>query len=385
MTVPDPPVRDVKPGKSAGGDSGEVGATDPSHAAADRSAADAAEPGRRHVAARVDDVFNAVRNRLFRRRGWLPRIVPYAGYGSTRRIRVLARVLLAPPMTGPRPDADTVAANQQATRGWRRFLTTPMPGVEVDLDADGRTYRLVADRRGYVDATIDAALDPGWHDLPVRVRRGRPTRLRVLVVGEEPTLGVVSDIDDTVMITHLPRPLLAAWNTLVLRESARVAVRGMADLYRAVQRTAPEAPVIYLSTGAWNVAPTLIRFLARNGFPEGPLLLTDWGPTNTGWVRSGREHKVHTLRRLALDLPQVRWLLVGDDGQHDPQIYDEFATDRPEQVAGIAIRRLTAAQHVLSAAPGLRRAPSPHVRTVRARDGFGLAQELRAAGLLPSG
>ncbi len=187
------------------------------------------------------------------------------------------------------------------------------------------------------------------------------------------------------MITHLPRPLLAAWNTLVLRESARVAVRGMADLYRAVQRAAPEAPVIYLSTGAWNVAPTLIRFLARNGFPEGPLLLTDWGPTNTGWVRSGREHKVHTLRRLALDLPQVRWLLVGDDGQHDPQIYDEFATDRPEQVAGIAIRRLTAAQHVLSAAPGLRRAPAPHVRTVRARDGFGLVQELRAAGLLPSG
>ena len=125
------------------------------------------------------------------------------------------------------------------------------------------------------------------------------------------------------------------------------------------------------------------RFLARNGFPDGPLLLTDWGPTNTGWVRSGREHKVSALRRLAEDLPNVRWLLVGDDGQHDPQIYDEFATTHADQVEVIAIRRLTPTQQVLSATPGIRREPAPHVRTVHAPDGFGLAAELGAVGLLP--
>ena len=342
-----------------------------------------------HFAARVDDIVNALRNRLFRRRGWLPRIVPYTGYGSTRQVRVLARVLLAPPMTGPppvtgpRPVTGTTASRQRATRGWRRFLTTPIPGAEVELDTGGRTHHLVADRRGYIDAVIDAELTPGWYELPVRTRRGRPTEVRVRVVGDEPTLGIVSDIDDTVMITHLPRPLLAAWNTFVLRESARVAVRGMADLYGSLLRTNPHAPVVYLSTGAWNVAPTLSRFLARNGFPDGPLLLTDWGPTNTGWVRSGREHKVSALRRLAEDLPNVRWLLVGDDGQHDPQIYDEFATASADRVAGIAIRRLTPTQQVLSATPGIRREPAPHVRTVHAPDGFGLAAELGAVGLLP--
>jgi len=40
----------------------------------------------------------------------------------------------------------------------------------------------------------------------------------------------------------------------------------------------PNAPVFYLSTGAWNVAPALTRFLSRNLYPPGPLLLTDWGP-----------------------------------------------------------------------------------------------------------
>ncbi len=337
----------------------------------------------RHFAARVDDVFNAVRNRLFRRRGWLPRIVPYTGYGSTRRVRVLARVLLAPPPDGPPPDAETTAVRQRATRGWRRFLTTPIPATAVEVDAGGRTHHLVTDRRGYLDAPIDAELAPGWHDLPIRVRHGRPSELRVRVVGDEPTPGIVSDIDDTAMITHLPRPLLAAWNTLVLRESARVAVRGMAELYGAVLAEHPGAPVLYLSTGAWNVAPTLTRFLARNGFPDGPLLLTDWGPTNSGWVRSGRQHKENSLRRLAHDLPNVRWLLVGDDGQHDPEIYDDFAAERPDRVTAIAIRRLTATQQALTTTPTVSRAPTAAVPIVAARDGFGLAAQLRAAGLLP--
>ncbi len=343
------------------------------------------ERGGRHVAARIDDVFNAVRNRLFRRRGWRPRIVPYTGYGSTRRVRVLARILLAPPPAGPIPDAEAVDARQRATRGWRRFLTTPIPDAEVEVDVGGRTHRLVVDRRGYLDATIDADLTPGWHDLPIRVRSGRPDQMRVRVVGDGDMLGIVSDIDDTAMITHLPRPLLAAWNTLVLRESARVAVRGMAELYRAVLAADPGTPVVYLSTGAWNVAPTLTRFLARNGFPDGPLLLTDWGPTNTGWVRSGRAHKESSLRRLAADLPGVRWLLVGDEGQHDPEIYDAFASERPDRVAAIAIRRLTATQQALTTVPTPHRPPAAPVPTVRARDGYGLARELRAAGLLPPG
>src|ERR1035438_5057810 len=86
----------------------------------------------------------------------------------------------------------------------------------------------------------------------------------------------------------------------------------------------------YLSTGAWNTAPTLTRFLKRHGYPAGPMLMTDWGPTNTGWFRSGQEHKTEALHRLAREFPRIRWVLIGDDGQHDPKIYGDFARDRPD-------------------------------------------------------
>ncbi len=77
-------------------------------------------------------------------------------------------------------------------------------------------------------------------------------------------------------------------------------------------------------------------------------MLTDWGPTNTGWFRSGQEHKHACLTSLAADFPGIRWVLVGDDGQHDPEIYAAFARAHPDRVRAIALRELTATQQVLS-------------------------------------
>jgi phosphatidate phosphatase APP1 len=158
----------------------------------------------------------------------------------------------------------------------------------------------------------------------------------------------VSDIDDTVMVTALPRPMLAAWNTFVLDEHARAAVPGMGVLYERLINANPGAAVFYLSTGSWNVAPALNRFLSRNLYPSGPLLLTDWGPQKDRWFRSGQQHKRAALIRLAREFPSMRWLLVGDDGQHDPEIYAEFAGSHPQNVAAVAIRALSPTETVLA-------------------------------------
>ena len=206
------------------------------------------------------------------------------------------------------------------------------------------------------------------------------------VIGGDETFGIISDIDDTVISTSLPRPFIAAWNTFVRAESARHVVPGMATMYRELLDEHPGAPIVYVSTGAWNTSPHLNRFLKKHGYPLGPLLLTDWGPTNSGWFRSGQEHKRSCLHRLANEFPNIRWLLVGDDGQHDPKIYGDFAEDRPDRVEAIAIRELTPTEQVLShglpvsneeLAP-----PRRHRRDVpvfRAPDGYGLLRILRVA------
>ena len=332
-----------------------------------------------HRAARLEDWFHGLRQRWGRSRGLVATVVPFTGYGSTTWVRVLCRIQLGRPGAAQRTPL-------VGRRGWRSFTGIQVAHAEVTLRA-GRATRVVrADRGGVVDARVEVKLSPGWHDISITVDDEEPMVAPVFIVDPTVHFGLVSDIDDTVMVTALPRPFLAAWNTFVLNEHARRPVPGMSVLYERVIRTHPGAPVIYLSTGAWNVAPTLTRFLERNLYPQGALLLTDWGPTHERWFRSGREHKQTSLTRLAADFPEMKWLLVGDDGQHDESLYGEFVTEHPQSVAGVAIRQLSTSEAVLA---GGRSKDGPEgtdaVTWYYSPDGAGLSEQLSEAGILPAG
>jgi phosphatidate phosphatase APP1 len=260
----------------------------------------------------------------------------------------------------------------------------------VSVTVGQRQHTLTAERGGYVHVELPLVLAPGWHDAAVAVEGREPVVCRVRAVHPTGSHGVCSDIDDTILVTWVPRKLLAAWNTFFLREKARRPVPGMADLLRAL--AGEDGFMVYLSTGAWNFAPHLERFMAEHGFPPGPLLLTDWGPTADGWFRSGAAHKREMLERLRREHPSVRWTLVGDDGQRDPQIYADFATAHPDAVQAVAIRRLSAAQQILAsrastATPAERDSgpPTPGTRVdqpwVTGSDGHELLAALRAAGV----
>ncbi|MFV0457558.1 MAG: App1 family protein [Actinomycetales bacterium] len=329
-----------------------------------------------HHAARVEDLFNAALYEGFRDR-WVPTIVAYTGYGAPGWVRVMARVLLT------RPKRDSVP--HALRRGWRSFITVPVVGAQVRVQAGGKTHTLVSDRGGYIDARLECDLPAGWQRVTLRLTPGEhpgveddpasAVEARVFVIDPATRIGVVSDVDDTVMVTTLPRALLAAWNTFVLSENARRQVTGMSVLYERMRQSHPDAPFIYVSTGAWNVAPTLSRFLSRNLYPDGPLLLTDWGPTHTAWFRSGQTHKRRALRRLAEEFPDVRWLLIGDDGQHDPDIYADFARTYPGHVAAVAIRTLSPTEQLLASgnpAPMDQARFVPGTPWVSAPDGAGL-------------
>ena len=336
----------------------------------------------RHRAARLEDWIHDVRERWARRRGHVPTVVPYTGYGSSEWVRVLCRVLLSKPIAADEPSKRRRRRREQGIRGWRSFTSVPVGDVPVVIEVGGERIEVLADRGGVVDTRVPVALSPGWHQATLRTEGAEPVEAPIWIVGTDVEFGLISDVDDTVMVTALPRPLVAAWNTFVLDEHARIPTPGMAVLYERLVRAHPGAAVIYLSTGAWNVAPTLTRFLSRNLYPAGPLLLTDWGPTHDRLFRSGRAHKEENLRRLAEEFPHVRWLLIGDDGQHDEELYARFAAEHPERVAAVAIRRLSTGEAVLAGGRTKAEQHGVDVPWVSASDGATLADQLADLGIL---
>src|SRR6476661_2120767 len=195
---------------------------------------------RPHRASIVEDAWHRRVDSALRRRGWQTRIVAHTGYGSQEFVRVLGRVLLTRrPEPSERADAGASTAELRSAederRGWRAFITAPAMNVPVTISLGAKTVHTRTDRSGYIDTKVrDHGLAPGWHEARLTSVDAEDTTAAVMVVGSDETFGLISDIDDTVISTSLPRPMIAAWNTFVKSENARHVVPGMATMYRTL-------------------------------------------------------------------------------------------------------------------------------------------------------
>jgi phosphatidate phosphatase APP1 len=273
------------------------------------------------------------------------RVVPFSGTAGSAGTRVTGRVLV---------QLSSAAPPTSAAGGWQLlranvvpFVTVEVPGARVRVDVGGRSRVVQADREGYVTAVLDdLLLPPGRHPVVLTPEEPGGAAATGTVHAPDPSadLAVVSDIDDTVVDSGVAHGPVAVVQTVLLSDAtARVPLAGAPELYRALAQRpggGPERPVFYVSTSPWNLAELLEDFLHRHGFPSGPLSLTDWGPGRSGLLRIGAHaHKLSALRRIAEDLPAPRLVLLGDSGQADAEIYATFATEHPDRVAAVYIRR----------------------------------------------
>jgi phosphatidate phosphatase APP1 len=170
-----------------------------------------------------------------------------------------------------------------------------------------------------------------------RARDGRRFAATVALL-DGPGLAVISDIDDTIKVTEvLDRKRMLA--RTFLREFE--AVDGMAELYAGW--AAAGLPVFYVSGSPWQLYVPLRDWIARAGFPAGEIALREFR------VKDGRRwnllepadaHKLAAIRDLLRRFPDRRFVLVGDAGERDPEIYGIIARESPRRIERILIRRL---------------------------------------------
>lgn len=290
-------------------------------------------------------------------------VVAYRGYVanqlSTKKAFVRVRVMEEPilPATDALPNAALLRANV------RRFVAMGFPGVHVRLAIGEFVADAITDRHGFATAQLPVVdLEPGWAEYECQTMPVDPTEEPIRAVGQvsvpdpRARIGVVSDVDDTVLRTGMSEGFVAIRNTLLRAADTRRAVPGMAELYRALQSPRDDdvaGPAFYyVSTGPWNLYDVLTDFLRIRGFPDGPLFLTDWAPQERFVVRSGPEHKRVTVQRIFEAYPDTRFVLVGDSGQKDPETYVDIAREWPDQVEAIVIRDV--GEHLAQRADQLR-------------------------------
>ena len=289
-----------------------------------------------------------MRRRLIRLRG--PHIVlPYLGFGTADTLTVCGRVL----------EDEGFRPAQAADRAWRnlvsmykRFESDEVPGARVRARHGGAVAEATADREGYFSVHLRAPSGDGpWREVQLELlapRAGATATARVLVPPASARIGVISDIDDTVVQSHVTQKLRMVVALALSNARTRKPFEGVAAFYRALHEGAGGEgnPIFYVSKSPWNLYEPLVDFLQAQGIPLGPLLLRDFG---MHLLRGRGDHKARSIARVMETYPGLPFVLIGDSGEHDPEIYRDILHRYPGRVRAIYIRSVNRAPARLAA------------------------------------
>ena len=277
-------------------------------------------------------------------------VVVYRGFVADGVAKVRVRVVESPELPGDSriPYWDVAQANL------RRHAALAIVGVAVELRIGAHTATEVTDDHGFANFSLPVPKSRvGWHDAhamttPIEDGEVATGTGRVIKPSLQAPFLVISDIDDTILVTGLTEGVAMVTRTVLREADKRRAIAGMSSLYRGLARGVPnrtgnrkpEPTFFYVSTGSWSFYPLLQQFMQLRAFPQGPMFLTDWGPTERYVRRSGAEHKRTAIRRLFEAYPKMPFVLIGDSGQRDALTYAEMAREFPGRVRLIIIRQV---------------------------------------------
>lgn len=281
-------------------------------------------------------------------------IQPYAGYGNGKEIYLAGRVLADRNIQASTPD-DRFWMNFGKMR--RRFFSIVFPGVHLEAEFEGKTIQVTSDEEGYFEVrmTLDSgSLPEGWHPIRLRLLHdllGRETE--VVALGEiyfpaaDADFGIISDIDDTILTTGAMRLWEMLKVTFGQNAHTRVPFAGVSEFYDALRRGSDRIlsnPIFYVSSSPWNIYDFLMEFLEIHRIPKGPLMLRDLGLSRDQWIAGPhRDHKLKQIEHILEVFAELRFVLIGDSGQEDPNIYHEIIQKFPGRILAVYIRDVSGA------------------------------------------
>jgi len=343
---------------------------------------------------KVSAAFEDKLKRLREQHAHLPyHIDAYRGMVDGRgRCQLSGRVLGRPQGSAPDPGDDWW---DNLRNSYRRFDAESMPGVKVDVTFRGVTASATTDAEGYFEAELklptskieDTAL---WEMAEVHRSEGGPSFLQsVMCVPKTAKVGLVSDIDDTVLQSNVSNWRGAIRTTLLSNARTRKPLEGVGELYSAFQKgvdgTGPN-PVFYVSASPWNVYSLLVDFMELNKIPAGPILLRDIDFDRASLLHQAGPHsKLAKIQDLIDRFPALQWVLVGDSGQIDAELYAQTVLKYPGRVLAVYIRDIDPAadsRRDRFVDSQIQQVASAKVPMLRVADGSHIAEHLRSLGLI---
>ncbi|KAI0503116.1 actin patch protein 1 [Xylaria bambusicola] len=237
-------------------------------------------------------------------------------------------------------DAELAVANANLMARIGPFMTTPLVAVPITLffynDTTSQSRTVMTDDSGHF--VIRAALD--FVPTHVRVLANEDISCTEPIQVIEPRgVSLISDIDDTIKRSNIALGAKEIFRNTFVRELKDLTIDGVKDWYNTLHDMGVR--IHYCSNSPWQLYPVLATYFKLASLPHGSLHLKRYTGMLQGIFEPVAERKKGTLEKIMHDFPERKFLLVGDSGEADLEVYTELAVANPGRIKGIFIRDVT--------------------------------------------
>jgi phosphatidate phosphatase APP1 len=281
--------------------------------------------------------------------GKLAHVVVYDGWATSTSLRVTGRLLERAADAAP---SKTTSAAANLIDNLDALESDEIANAELSVTVAGQAWATRTDVDGNFEVIAKnlpaaQALTPGRTRVDVVVvapadYRGQRGSGSLFVHPAGPSVGLISDIDDTVVKTFVTDKKRMLEQVLLKNAAQLEPVVGAAKNYQEAQKRRPLA-FFYVSGSPQNLYVRLHRFLDDNGFPGGPILLKNLGDDN---LFAQDDYKIERIEKILAAFPLMRFVLVGDTGERDPEIYAHIRKHHKDRVVAVVIRKVAGSKHL---------------------------------------
>jgi phosphatidate phosphatase APP1 len=260
-----------------------------------------------------------------------------ASEGATGR---LGRSTTSTPEPSQMTRDELSLANAHLMERLQPFLCNPMAEMPVTAfffnGEKSQSRNIVTDESGHFSLRVGLPFVPTH----VRVLASENLSTAKEVDVLEPTgVSVISDIDDTVKHSAIASGAREIFRNTFVRELGELTIDGVSEWYSKLAEKGVEFH--YVSSAPWQLYPLLERYFKLVGLPPGSFHLKQYSGMLQGIFEPTSERKRSSLDRILRDFPARKFILVGDSGEADLEVYTDIALENPDRILGIFIRDIT--------------------------------------------
>lgn len=268
----------------------------------------------------------------------------YSGWATTQKGGVLyGRVHKGDPLPLPK-EGEGLA--QRLHQSFLDLEPRALPNAQVRLSGFPGAGLSVADGNGFLNVQLPPGFPPGTVRVTAQLETPNyaapPATTTVQVWGvTDPPLGIISDIDDTLTDTNVTNKLDALKNTF-FEDSYDVKVfpnapEAFVSIAGKGRDLLPTLPVFYLSGSPWGLHERISTAFDMKGFPRGSMILRRYSQESLNPFEFKHPH----LLEIVDANPGRKWILFGDTGEKDPEVYHQLKENRPSVVDSVFIHNVT--------------------------------------------